>query len=156
MLKWTDTDQVRLREMGSITHLCYLRETSSNTNHEHTSVHPALDLRSKRRLSRPECDAILSLVSWLRLMPFMSELAGLSPTLVKVSKRQTFCSPSLVNVQCCRESQWHWCSVLGIRPPVLEFRILCREGSVIWFIAPSSGCSSGPVQPMCAQRWHTA
>ena len=35
--------------------------------------------------------------------------------------------------------------VLGLRPPGLEFRILCLEDSVISFISPSSGGSSGPV-----------
>ena len=32
-----------------------------------------------------------------------------------------------------------------------EFRILCLEDSVISFISSSSGCSPGPVQPICAQ-----
>ena len=41
-------------------------------------------------------------------------------------------------------------SVLGLRPPGLEFRILCLEGSVILIISPSSGGSPGP------QRWPKA
>ena len=36
-------------------------------------------------------------------------------------------------------------SVLGLRPPGLEFRILCLEDSVISFISPSSGGSPGLV-----------
>ena len=36
-------------------------------------------------------------------------------------------------------------SVLGLRPPGLEFRILCLEDSVISFISPSSGGPPGPV-----------
>ena len=36
-------------------------------------------------------------------------------------------------------------SVLGLRPPGLEFRILCLEDSVISVISPSSGGSPGPV-----------
>ena len=36
-------------------------------------------------------------------------------------------------------------SVLGLRPPGLEFRILCLEDSVISIISPSSGVSPGPV-----------
>ena len=36
-------------------------------------------------------------------------------------------------------------SVLGLRPPGLEFRILCLEDSVISIISPSSGGSPGPV-----------
>ena len=43
--------------------------------------------------------------------------------------------------------------MLGLRPPGLEFRILCLEDSVISFISPSSGGSPGPV---CAQRWPKA
>ena len=33
----------------------------------------------------------------------------------------------------------------GLRPPGLEFRILCLEDSVISIISPSSGGSPGPV-----------
>ena len=36
------------------------------------------------------------------------------------------------------------CSVLGLKPPGLEFRILCLEDSVISIISPSSGGSPGP------------
>ena len=36
-------------------------------------------------------------------------------------------------------------SVLGLRPPVLEFRILCLEDSVISIISPSLEGSPGPV-----------
>ena len=46
--------------------------------------------------------------------------------------------------------------MLGLRPPGLEFRILCLEDSVISFISPSSGGSPGPVYPICAQRWPKA
>ena len=35
--------------------------------------------------------------------------------------------------------------LLGLRPPGLEFRILCLEDSVISIISPSSGGSPGPV-----------
>ena len=35
--------------------------------------------------------------------------------------------------------------VLGLRPPGLEFRILCLEDSVISIISPSSGGSPSPV-----------
>ena len=35
-------------------------------------------------------------------------------------------------------------SVLGLRPPWLEFLILCLEGSVTSLISPSSGGSPGP------------
>ena len=44
-------------------------------------------------------------------------------------------------------------SVLGLRPPGLEFQILCLEGSVISVIWPSSGGSPDPVLPIWAQRW---
>ena len=40
---------------------------------------------------------------------------------------------------------WPRGSVLGLRPPGLEFRILCLEDSVISIISPSSGGSPGPV-----------
>ena len=43
------------------------------------------------------------------------------------------------------EPPWPRGSVLGLRPPGLEFRILCLEDSVISIISPASGGSPGPV-----------
>ena len=40
-------------------------------------------------------------------------------------------------------------SVLGLRPPGFEFRILCLKGSII---SPSSGGYPGPIRPVCAQK----
>ena len=45
----------------------------------------------------------------------------------------------------CGEPPWPRGSVLGLRPPGLEFRILCLDDSVISIISPSSGGSPGPV-----------
>ena len=42
------------------------------------------------------------------------------------------------------EPPWPRSSVLGLRPPGLEFRVLCLENSVISIISPSSGGSPGP------------
>ena len=56
----------------------------------------------------------------------------------------------------CGEPPWPRGGVLGFRPPVLEFRILCLKGSVISFISPSSKGFPGPVHvpmPICAQKW---
>ena len=47
-------------------------------------------------------------------------------------------------------------ALLDLRPPGLEFRILCLEDSIISIISPSSGASPGPVQPICAQKWPKA
>ena len=54
-------------------------------------------------------------------------------------------SPSTCESQYCGEPPWPRGSVLGLRPPGLEFRILCLEDSVISIISPSSGGSPGPV-----------
>ena len=56
-------------------------------------------------------------------------------------------SPFTFKTQYCGGggAPWPRGSVLGLRPPVLEFRILCLEDSVILFISPSSGGSPGPV-----------
>ena len=54
-------------------------------------------------------------------------------------------SPSTCESQYCGEPPWPRGSVLGLRPPRLEFRILCLEDSVISIISPSSGGSPGPV-----------
>ena len=53
--------------------------------------------------------------------------------------------PSTCESQYCGEPPWPRGSVLGLRPPVLEFRILCLKDSVISIISPSSGGSPGPV-----------
>ena len=42
----------------------------------------------------------------------------------------------------CGEPSWSRSSKLGLRPPGLEFRILCLKGSVISFISPCSGGST--------------
>ena len=52
---------------------------------------------------------------------------------------------SLVKIQYSGEHPCPRGSVLDLRPPGPEFRILCLEGSVISFISPSSGGSPGPV-----------
>ena len=54
-------------------------------------------------------------------------------------------SPSTCESQYCGEPPWPRGSVLGLRPPGLEFRILCLEDSVISFISSSSWGSPGPV-----------
>ena len=48
-------------------------------------------------------------------------------------------------IQYCGVPTWPRGSVLGLRPPGFEFRILCLEDSVISIISPSSGGSPGPV-----------
>ena len=40
--------------------------------------------------------------------------------------------------------------MLGLRPPGLEFRVLCLEDNVISIISPSSGGSLGQALPICA------
>ena len=64
-----------------------------------------------------------------------------------------FISHSLVKIQYCLEPLWPRGSVLGVRPP--GFRILCQEVSVIQFISPSSGGSSGPVWPIGGLKPHS-
>ena len=51
----------------------------------------------------------------------------------------------VLSSQYCGEPPWPRGSVLGLRPPGFEFRILCLEDSVISIISPSSGGSPGPV-----------
>ena len=62
---------------------------------------------------------------------------------LKETKNVSF--PSTCESQYCGEPPWPRGSVLGLRPPGLEFWILCLEDSVISFISPSSGGSPGPV-----------
>ena len=64
-----------------------------------------------------------------------------------------FLSLSLAKIQYCGEPPWPRGSVFDLKPPGLEFRILCLEGSVILFISPSSGGSPSTFWPICAQSW---
>ena len=67
------------------------------------------------------------------------------PVLGGLKETQNVSSPSTCETQYCGEPPWPRGSVLGFRPPGLDFRILCLEDNVISFISPSSGGSSGPV-----------
>ena len=71
------------------------------------------------------------------------EIAGSNSTQAfQVSKKKNVFPLSLVNIQYCGELPWPRGSVLDLRPPRFEFRILCLEGSVI---SPSLGGFPGPV-----------
>ena len=63
----------------------------------------------------------------------------------RFERNKNVSSPSTCESQYCGEPPWPRSSVLGLRPPGLEFRILCLEDSVISIISPSSGGSPGPV-----------
>ena len=71
-------------------------------------------------------------------------------------KRKMFLPHPHVKVSIVGSLPWPRGSMLGLRLPGLEFRILCLEDSVISIISPSSGGYPGPVQPICAQRWPKA
>ena len=66
-------------------------------------------------------------------------------TLCFFQRHQMFLPRSLVKIEYCGEPPWSRDSMLDLRPPGLEFRILCLEGSVISFISASSRGSPGPV-----------
>ena len=84
-------------------------------------------------------------MQWLNLPAWKVKDRGFEPRLV--SKKQMFLKflpCSLVKIPYCGTPLWPRDSVLGLRPPGIEFRIPCLEGSVISFISPSSGGSHGP------------
>ena len=58
--------------------------------------------------------------SWVRTPPWPSSF----------KENKMFLLSSLVKIQYCGEPPWQRSSVLGFRPSVLEFQILCLEGSV--------------------------
>ena len=64
---------------------------------------------------------------------------------IQVSKKENASSSFTVKIQYCQEPTWPRGSVLGLRPPGHEFRILCLEDSIIAFISQSSLGSPGPV-----------
>ena len=59
-------------------------------------------------------------------------------------KKKMFLIRAIVKIQYCGEPPWPEGSVLGLKPPGLEIRILCL-GNVISSISPSSWGSPGPV-----------
>ena len=81
---------------------------------------------------------------WVIVSTIMTiKIAGSSPSGIQVSKKQSV-SSSLT----CKYLILWGTSVTKrpcLRPPALEFRVLCLEGSVISFISPYSGGSPGPV-----------
>ena len=76
---------------------------------------------------------------------FHARVRGSVPGLGGLKKTKNVSSPSTCESQYCGEPPWPRSSVLGLRPPGLEFRTLCLEDSVISIISPSSGGSPGPV-----------
>ena len=76
---------------------------------------------------------------------FHARVQGSVPGLGGLKETKIVSSPSTCESQYCGEPPWPRGSVLGLRPPGLEFRILCLEDSVISFISSSSGGSPGPV-----------
>ena len=76
---------------------------------------------------------------------FHARVRGSVPDLGGLKETKTVSSPSTCESQYCGEPPWPRGSVLGLRPPGLEFRILCLEDSVISIISPSSGGSPGQV-----------
>ena len=76
---------------------------------------------------------------------FHARVRGSVPGLGGLKGTKNVSSPSTCESQYCGEPPWPRGSVLGLRPPGLEFRILCPEDSVISIISTSSGGSPGPV-----------
>ena len=113
--------------------------------------------------------SIVTLVQWIKQPAWQTDrhtvlfainitnksvIAGSNPTLAfKFQRNKMFLPRSHIKIQYCGEHPGPKGSVLGFRPPGLEFRILCLEGSVISFILPSSGGSPDPVYHICAQGW---
>ena len=85
--------------------------------------------------------AMLKLPAWKVVDRRFEPHSGL-----QVSIKQNVSSPlTRKDFLYCGESQWPRGSVLGLRPPGSEFRILSLGGSVISFISPFTGGSPGPV-----------
>ena len=62
---------------------------------------------------------------------FHARVRGSVPGLGGLKETKNVSSPSTCESQYCGEPPWPRGSVLGLRPPGLEFRILCLEDSVI-------------------------
>ena len=76
---------------------------------------------------------------------FHARVRGSVPGHGSSKETKNVSSPSTCESQYCGEPPCPRGSVLGLRPPGLEFRSLCLEDSVISIISPSSGGSPVPV-----------
>ena len=76
---------------------------------------------------------------------FHARVRGSVPGLGGLKVTKNVSSPSTCESQYFGEPPWPRGSLLGLRPPGLEFRILCLEDSVISIVSPSSGGSPDPV-----------
>ena len=76
---------------------------------------------------------------------FHARVRGSVPGLGDLKETKNVSSPSTCESQYCGKPPWPRGSMLGLRPPGLEFRILCLEDSVISIISSSSGGYPGPV-----------
>ena len=76
---------------------------------------------------------------------FHVRVRGSVPGLGGLKETKNVSSLSTCENQYCGEPPWPRGNVLDLRPPGLEFRILCLEDSVISIISPSSGGSPGRV-----------
>ena len=100
-----------------------------------------------------------SLVLWLKLpclvgggprvvvstAAFHARVWGSVPGLGGLKETNNVSSPSTCENQYCRGPPRPRGSVLGLRAPGREFRILCLDDSLISIISPSSGGSPGPI-----------
>ena len=67
-------------------------------------------------------------VQWLKLPALKSEITSSNPTLAsKFQRNKMFLPRSLINIQYCGELPWPRGSIIGFRPPGLEFRTMCLE-----------------------------
>ena len=75
-----------------------------------------------------------ALGQWLAPLPFTLEFR-VRFTVSAVWQKQNVYSPSTCETQYCGEPPWPRGSVLGLRPPGLEFRIMCLRWSKARFIS---------------------
>ena len=76
---------------------------------------------------------------------FHATSSGFGSRSRRFERNKNVSSPSTCESQYCGEPPWPRCSVLGLRPPGLEFRILCLDRTV------SSQSSHHPQEVLLAQ-----
>ena len=90
-------------------------------------------------------ESLMTNTDKLTLSDYAQQTRDVDPMLHSRSRRfersKNVSSPSIRKTQCCGGPPWPRGSVLGLRPPGFEYRILCLESSVISLISPSSGGS---------------
>ena len=134
--------------ISRLTGKCAPQKLNLHISNLWTCLHHMIIFKTENKKT-PHCCMLLAWGGGPRVVvstaAFHARVRGSVPGPGGLKETKNVSSPSTCESQYCGEPQWPRGSVLGLRPPGLEFRIMCLEDSVISIISPSPGCSPRPV-----------